>query len=229
MRSVIYKITYIPHLNSSFPKYYIGSKYNYKGNYFGSVSSTKTFAFTEGKCLKDWWKNLNKSDLLFEVLYEFDDITPQKLVEIESDIQIEFDVLSEEYFNQSLATGKFCAAKNSEETKLKKSIKTKQYWDSELGEAKKERLIERNKLTKSEEMKMLWKTNLIFREKAIKNHRPKGIKEEFPRKERSNVKKVKYKDQIFDSAKKASNILNLPAHTIRYRCKTNYKNEWSYI
>ena len=58
--NILYKVTYLPHLNTNWPKYYVGSKYNYKGNYFGSVDSKQIYEYTEGLTLKDWWKKEKK-------------------------------------------------------------------------------------------------------------------------------------------------------------------------
>jgi hypothetical protein len=53
---VLYKITSLPHLNTEYPKYYVGSKYNWKPGYYGSLSSKRMFDYTRGLTLKEWWK-----------------------------------------------------------------------------------------------------------------------------------------------------------------------------
>ena len=117
---ILYKITYLPHLNTKWPKFYIGSKYNYKGKYFGSVDSKQIYDYTEGLPLRDWWKKQDKNYFLFEILEEFNSITPQELVAKEYDLHVQLDVLSDSYFNHSIATKGYCAVKNSENTKQKK-------------------------------------------------------------------------------------------------------------
>jgi hypothetical protein len=149
---ILYKVTYLPHLGlgTNRPKFYIGSKYNYKGNYYGSVASKQVYEYTEGKSLKDWWKiqKLTPENLLFEVLEVFDDITPEELVNKERDLQLKLNVLSESYFNHSVATKGFCSKKRSEESIKHISNKTKQYWDSDAGQLKRQRLVERNERNK---------------------------------------------------------------------------------
>lgn len=71
--NILYRITYLPHLkNQTPPYYYIGSKYNYKENYWGSLSSKQKDWYSEGLSICDWWKkkikenkNLPKSFLLW--------------------------------------------------------------------------------------------------------------------------------------------------------------------
>lgn len=174
---ILYKITYLPHLGTDYPKFYIGSKYNYKGNYYGSVDSKQIYPYTEGKQLKNWWKEQkqNIENFKFEILQKFDEITPEQLVERERDLHLSLDVLSEEYFNHSVATKGFCSRKRSEESKQHIAKKTKEYWDSEEGQEKRNRLTERNKTHHSEWMKERWqnpteamKHGLI---KSLKNRR----------------------------------------------------------
>ena len=156
---ILYKITYLPHLNTSNPKFYIGSKYNYKRKYLGSPSSNQIFPYTNSVSLKDWWKQENKknpSNFVFEILEILpDNITPQELVLKEKDLQLSFNVSnSPEYFNQSIATKGFCSTRNrSVDSKKKTSDKTKAHWDSPKGQLKKQRLSERNKQNKSNEQK----------------------------------------------------------------------------
>lgn len=147
---ILYKVTYLPHLGTNHPKFYIGSKYNYKGNYYGSVASKQVYEYTEGKSLKDWWKiqKLTPENFSFEVLEVFGDITPKELVNKERDLQLKLDVLSESYFNHSVATKGFCSKKRSEESIKHISNKTKQYWDSDAGQLKRQRLVERNERNK---------------------------------------------------------------------------------
>ena len=183
---ILYKITYLPHLNTQYPKYYVGSKYNYKGNYYGSVASTQIFEYTAGIELRKWWKLQNKDNLKFEIIEQFDEITPTELVNLEYKLHTELNVLCGDYFNQSIATKGWVSTKNSEETKKKKSDKTKAYWDSPEGKLKKERLSERNRTTKSEEMKTKWENPtpaMIYASKNSKG-RPIGAKDLKKRKDK---------------------------------------------
>lgn len=196
---ILYKVTYLPHLNTDLPKYYVGSKYNYKGNYYGSVASSMIFEYTNGLPLKQWWKNSLKdvSNFTFEIIEVFDDVTPQELVEKEFELHQQLNVLSEEYFNQSLATKGWVSSKKSEETRKRMAEKTREYWESEEGQKKRERLQERNRQTKSQEMKDKW-ANPEYREHAsdalksiqkTKEHKSKiGI---------ANSKDIPYKGKIY--------------------------------
>lgn len=160
MVDVIYKITYKPHLETEYPKYYVGSKKNYnpKRFYLGSVSSSQIWEYTDGLTLCEWWKiktRGNSEDFVFEILEETE-LTPQELIELEKSWQIELGVLTPEYFNQSLATSGFCSKEKSPTTRKIQSQKTKEYWDSPAGLEKKKRLSERNRRVKSAEMKEKW-------------------------------------------------------------------------
>ena len=128
--NIIYKITYKPHLNTKYPKYYIGSKYNYKGNYWGSVDSKQLFDFSDNIPLRVWWKNklkTNKEDFVFEILKDCGNLTPKELVHIEYFIHLELDVLSDEYFNSSIATTGFVSIKKHDKTKMLMSKKPKNF------------------------------------------------------------------------------------------------------
>lgn len=166
---IIYKITYRPHIGTSHPKYYIGSKYNWKGNYLGSVSSKRKFEFTNGLTLKQWWKNqtANKDNFLFEIIESYVNITPSELVEKERAVQQELGVISEEYFNQCIAAGGFVSVKKDLDTKKLLSEKTKQFWQTPAGIEKRKRLSERNRKTKSAELKNKWQNDPVFAKKAI--------------------------------------------------------------
>lgn len=198
MNSVIYRITYTPHLGTKYPKFYIGSKHNYNGSYYGSVSSERIFEYTDGFTLKDWWaKKVSEtpSDFTFEILSKHD-ATPHELVLIERSIQEEFDVLSDEYFNQCLAARGFVSTPKSESFKKHISVKTKEYWDSPAGLEKRKRLSNRNKQLKSEQMKELW-SNPTPAMLARENHgRPKGAKDVKPRKKRVGKPRGPYKRRV---------------------------------
>ena len=150
--NIIYRITYIPHLNTSYPKYYIGSKMNYKpGKYFGSVQSKRVFDYTNGLPLRDWWKSIDTNDFLFEILEVCEDnITSKDIVLIERNIQLKFNVAqNEEYFNQSIATEGFASVPRTESTKALQAAKLKEYYQSEEGKLKRQRISERNQKLKT--------------------------------------------------------------------------------
>lgn len=213
MRSVIYKITYKPHLGTNFPKFYVGSKYNYNENHFymGSVASSIILDFTEGKSLKNWWSNKTtneKENFHFEILEEFLNISPKELLVQEKRIQEKLGVLGEQYFNRSIATIGWCSLENDEAQKKKKSEATKKFWSSKEGQKKKERLAKRNKKTKSKEMLEHW-NNISeedyrnFCKKMKGKGRPKGSKDKNynnPRRQKrwvSNKKETLRIDAIF--------------------------------
>lgn len=154
---VIYIVTYLPHLNTNYPKWYVGSKYNYRPGYFGSVASNQIFDFTDGLSLKNWWKTRDKKDFKFEVVTSYTEITPNELVLEEKQLHERLNVKGSDYFNQSIATTGFCSVKKSEYTKSLMSEKMKLFWNSKEGYEKKQRLIQRNKLTKSKEIKLRYK------------------------------------------------------------------------
>lgn len=130
---ILYKVTYLPHLGTNLPKYYIGSKYNYKGNYYGSVSSNLVHDYTNGLTLKNWWSSRNKEDFKFEVLKIFDQITPGDLILQERILHDELNVLSEDYFNSCKALKGFYSVKKSEETKAKLSRSLKSFYNTPEG------------------------------------------------------------------------------------------------
>lgn len=169
--NIIYKITYLPHIGTDYPKYYIGSKYKYKRKYFGSVTSSKIFEFTNGLSLKQWWRtetSTHPENFIFEILEDCgEDITTNELVEIELEYQKKLDITTDEWFNQSFACGHFVSSLKDADTKQKMSDATKRYWASEEGQKKKERLRESNKKSKSKMMKELWETDSKFRRTAL--------------------------------------------------------------
>jgi hypothetical protein len=224
---ILYKITYLPHINTIYPKYYIGSKYNYKGNYYGSVASTQVFEYTLGMELRKWWKIQNKDNFKFEIIEQFDEITPTELVNLEYKLHIELNVLGKEYFNKSIATKGWVSVKNTEQTKKKKSDKTKAYWDSPEGKLKKERLSERNRVTKSEEMKIKWENPTPAMINAYRPGKPKGSKDLKKRKQKI-VRKIYADGLIFDNAIDASHYFNEHVVSIRRKCKLNWHG-WRYL
>ena len=196
---VLYKITYIPHLNTDYPKYYIGSKYNWKPGYFGSISSKRVFEYTNGHTLKEWWKEETKtpSNFIVEIVMSFANITPNELVQHERLLQEQLNVLSCEYFNQCLAIRGFVSSKKDVETKRLLSESTKRFWESEQGQLKRQRLIERNRLTKSDEIKRKWQSDPDFARRAIEaSKRPN--KPEHNRKIReAKLQQIDYKGNVY--------------------------------
>jgi hypothetical protein len=147
---IIYKITYLPHLDTDFPKYYVGSKHNWKGNYFGSVASKQIFDYTNNLPLYKWWalQKKDKTNFSFEIIKQFEDITPQELVAEEKKIHNKLKILGSEYFNQSIATTGFASGPKSVETRNLMKQSSTNFWKSEAGQLKRQRLRERNIATK---------------------------------------------------------------------------------
>jgi hypothetical protein len=196
MKSVLYKITYLPHLETQHHKYYIGSKHNYTRKYTGSVSSQQRFEYTGEMTLKDWWKQKNiveAENFIFEVLETFDDITPQDLVILERDLQLKLDVVnSQDFFNQGIATEGWVSRPNTKESKKKKSIATKEYWNSDAGQEKRKRLIESNRKHSPQRMRDVWKTQ---RELLISNlNKPKTARH------KNNISSAKVKSNPIEYA-----------------------------
>lgn len=229
--NIIYLITYIPHLNTSFPKYYVGSKYRYDGKYLGSPSSKKILDFTEGKTLGQWWKEktkTNPNNFRFDILFVGnEDISPNELVLIEHDIQKDWNVLTLDFFNQTLATRGWVSGPRENVTKQLISQKTKAYWSTDAGIDKKYRLIERNQTLHSTRMKYKWKEPS---EKMLTMRRPgrgKGVKDKMPRC-RPDRYKVLFNGNIM-SVKEAADMEKVTPTTIRKRCRDRFMNQWSYI
>lgn len=225
---ILYKVTYLPHLNTVWPKFYIGSKYNYKGNYFGSVDSKQIYEYTCGLPLREWWKKQDLTNFHFEVLESFDSITPQELVAKEHDLHLQLDVLSDLYFNHSIATKGYCSVKNSEQTKQKKSKKTKQFWNSPEGLLKKQRLIEKNKTTHKKIMLEKWKNPSESMLNRSITGRPKGAKDLLKRKQKKSLK-ISVNGIIFNTAKDASVHFGIDVVNVRRRCRMEKYTEWNYL
>jgi hypothetical protein len=222
--NVIYRITYKPHLGTNFPKYYIGSKYNYKGNYFGSLASNQVFDYTEGESLKKWWKNRNKDDLLFEII-ECLECTPQQLILSEREYQLQQNVLSPEFFNQTIANKGLFSKQKSEETRHKMSVATKHFWSSKEGLAKKQRLIERNKTIGAEQTRERWKNptnNMLKQVEILRKTSRKGCKDVHPRRRRP-TQLIKANKEVFCNAVKAGAKFNICPTVVRYYCRKKRK------
>ena len=150
--NIIYRITYLPHLkNQTPPYYYIGSKYNYNKNYWGSPSSKQKDWYSDNMSIKEWWKikiKNNINDFSFEILEEYNNMNASELVVEEKKIQLQFNVKNnDEYFNKSIATSGWVSVPRTKDSKEKISNITKKYWSDNSDKAKQRRelLSQRNK------------------------------------------------------------------------------------
>lgn len=228
--NIIYKVTYLPHLSTNYPKFYIGSKLNYKNNYFGSIASRKKFEFTEGLTLKDWWKKQVKNNpnlFLFEILEDCSMLDKHQLADKEKEYQLERNVaMSTEYFNQAIATGLFVSSTKDMETRSKMSTSLKDYYQTPEGIEKRKRLAERNKLISSQIMKDKWKNPSEKMLKRIVFGRSKGSKDK--NKRNRLFRKVFDGNITFDTAEIAAKFYNISPTSIRRRCRINYQGMWRY-
>jgi hypothetical protein len=242
--NILYKITYLPHLkNQTPPYYYVGSKYNYDKKYFGSPSSKQKDWYSENFTICKWWKQKiknNKDDFYFEIISEYDEISPKQLVEEEKKIHIELDVKnSKEYFNKSVATSGWVSVPRTDDTKKKISEITKSYWDKNSQKAleRREELSERNRKIKSKEMQERWKNPTDKMLKALEKNKSKlkNKSEEWI----MNMKNAKRKPRttqkvfgcgiIYDSAVDASKVIGIDPVNIRRRCRLENYQDWYYI
>jgi hypothetical protein len=232
--NIIYKVTYLPHLkNQTPPYYYVGSKYDYNGNYFGSLSSKQEEWYTEGLTICDWWKKQikeNTDNFLFEIIFQYDEITPVQLVEEEKKYQLELDVKdSKEYFNKSIATTGWVSASRTEESKEKIRKITKDYWDagSEESIKRREELSERNRRVKSKELKEKWKNPTDKMKKNLERlihmaKTQKGIP-------KYTGRKVFCHGVIYENAVEASKVFGVTPDTIRRKCRSENYEDFYYI
>jgi hypothetical protein len=230
---IIYRITYLPHLKSeTAPYYYVGSKYDYRGNYFGSPSSKQSDWYTGSLSISQWWKEKIKNnigDFLFEIIHSFDHISPIELVEEEKKYQLTLDAKNSIlYFNKSIATTGWVSVPRTEVSKKKISLITKSFWDSPAGLLKKERLSERNKKVKSQQMKEFWRNPSEAMLSREISGRPKGSKDLKPRKPKK-VRKVEIFGVVYSSALEAANAFNVAPQTIRRKCKDESIEHYYYI
>lgn len=224
---ILYKVTYLPHLETEYPKYYIGSKYNYKGNYYGSVDSKQVYSYTLGKSLRDWWKEQKQQphNFLFEVVECFEEITPEELVIQERDLQLKLNVLSEQYFNHSIATKGFCSKKRSEESKNHISKKTKEYWESDAGNLKKQRLVDRNKSFQSEWMKQKWKNPSDAQLSAIHHLIKPKTQEHKIKLKQSKLTDIEYKGVIYKGWESLLELTGVSKHLYKKYYLNGYEPE----
>jgi len=241
---IIYKITYLKHLrNNTPPFYYIGSKYNYTGKYYGSPSSKQKDWFTEGLSVSDWWKKEvrnNPGEFSFEVMEVLpDNITPQVLVEEEKTTHLKYDVSkSELFFNKSIATSGWVSAPRTEKTKKSISEITKKYWKKESEEIKlrKQKLVEYNKNNSSEKLK---KTKMNNPEKFTMTEEKKqklSIKNKnnwlngvYDFRKKRKERRISVDGQMYENAIEVGKQLNMHPVNVRRKCRDEKYINWFYL
>jgi hypothetical protein len=242
--NILYRITYLPHLrNQTPPYYYVGSKYKYKANYWGSPASKQKDWYSEGLTICDWWKKKikeNKNDFLFEIITQHNEMSPIQLVEEEKKYQLQLNVKhSGEYFNKSIATTGWVSVPRTEESKEKIREITKEYWDknTEKSIERRKKLSERNKKVKSKELKEKWKnpTDKMLRAQEENKLRLKNKSKEWV----MNIKNAKRKPRttqkvfccgiIYESAVEASKVIGIDPVNVRRRCRLEKYQDWYYV
>lgn len=230
---ILYRVTYLPHLaNHTPPYYYVGSKYNYNGSYYGSPASKQCDWYTGDLSIAEWWKSMVRNrpdDFLFEVIDTVDVDTPQQLVNEEKKLQLQLDVrYSIEYFNKSIATTGWASSPRTIHTKQKASKNMLQLWRSEEGRKRKDNLSKRNRDTKSQQMKERWQhpTEAMLNRKC--HGRPKGAKDVKPRKPRP-MQKIEVNGRLYDNALSVSDEFGITPTSVRRRCRMEKYTEWKYV
>jgi len=227
---IIYKITYLPHLSTNNPKYYIGSKFNYKPGYMGSVASNKKFLFTGDVSLRQWWKEQTKhykQNFVFEILEDCSSMNKNQLLDREKHWQEKLNIISEEFFNQAYANGQFVSKTRDDSTKNKLSESLKNFYITNQGLEKRKKLIERNKTTHSSVMLEKWKhpsESMINRKITGRRKGSKDLK-----KRCVSFKKITDGVNVFNDALEASIYYNITPTSIRRRCRLNFEGTWKYI
>lgn len=239
--NILYKITYLIHLeNNTPPYYYIGSKHNYKGNYFGSPSSNQKDWFTSDLTISKWWKKElkeNKQNFKFEILKDCGDCTPQQLVEEEKNLHLNLDVKHNYiYFNKSIATTGWVSIPRTTETKKLISEKTKAYWNSEEGKLKKQRLIASNKKHSSDRLKMQRQkypekfiSTESSRKKSSESVKAAWASGKFDNKKSRRQRKINGDGVVFVNAFEAAKCVGINPVNIRRRCRSNKFPNWFYL
>jgi hypothetical protein len=238
--NILYRVTYLPHLkNQTPPYYYVGSKYNYNENYWGSPSSKQKDWYTEGYSIINWWKKEikeNKNNFLFEIIIQYNEMNPTQLVEEEKKYQLQLNVkYSEEYFNKSIATTGWVSIPRTEKTKEKLREITKEYWNRNTEESieRKKKLSERNKEVKSKELKEKWKNptdkmkknyeRFVDMAKTLKRGKDKSKRKQKP------TQKVFCCGIIYENAFEASKVIGINPVNIRRRCRLENYQDWYYL
>lgn len=225
---IIYKITYLPHLGTNYPKYYVGSKFNYKEGYLGSVASKNKFEFTENLSLKDWWKLKTKTEpynFQLDILEQYDDITPNLLVENELEVQIQHQISQEDYFNQSYACGKFVSTKKDDSFKKNHSKILKEWYKTEKGIEKRVNISKKNSEIKSLEMKNRWKTDLDFRNRNIERAKKPKTEETKLKMSVAQLQQLEYKGNIYFGYKDLENKTLVTKHLYKKYYLNGYDPE----
>jgi hypothetical protein len=210
-----------------------------KKKYWGSPSSKQKDWYTEGHSISEWWKKKikeNKNDFLFEIIIQFNEITPIQLVEEEKKYQLELNVKhSQEYFNKSIATTGWVSVPRTDETKEKIRQITKEYWNknTEKSIERRKKLSERNKKVKSKELKDKWKNptdkmkenyeRFVTMAKTHKRGKDKSKRKQKP------IQKVFCCGIIYESAVEASKVIGIDPVNIRRRCRLEKYQDWYYV
>ena len=226
---VLYRITYLPHLNLDCnPKYYIGSKHNYCKSYLGSPSSNQEDWFTNGLSIREWWKNetlLFPEKFQFEIFESYDNITTFELVEKEYELHVRLEVLGDEYFNKAYATKGWVGVKKTDHSKEKASKSIKEYWDNTENENRREKLRIFNRETKGELLKKMWADGKF--DNRPPGGRPKGSKDKTKRIKQQ--RKIMIDGEIFENAFEAAKKHNIDPVNIRRRCRMDKFTNWRYL
>jgi group I intron endonuclease len=111
----------------------------------------------------------------------------------------------------------------SEVRRQKIAARTKAYWASEEGQAKRRRLQIRNRRIQSNRMKVRWANPTEAQLKARRPGRPKGSKNIWPLP--FKCKPVQHNDKIYNSAKEAAVEFGVVVRTIHAWCAA-HKNGW---
>ena len=210
----------------------------------GDKAIRKAVEFAEDD-IHQAWKDLepykiNKDDFYFEIILEYDEISPKQLVEEEKKIHIELNVKnSEEYFNRSVATSGWVSVPRTDDTKKKMSRITKNYWDQNSQKAleRRKELSERNRKIKSKEMQERWKNPTDKMLKALEKNKSKlkNKSEEWimniknAERKPKTAKKVFGCGTIYDSAVDASKVIGINPVNIRRRCRLENYQDWYYL
>lgn len=108
------------------------------------------------------------------------------------------------------------------------AVTTKEYWNSDKGEEKRQRLIERNKTKHKKIMEERWKNPTEAMKNRVCHGRTKGAKDIVKRKERYE-RKIYAEGFIFNNAKEASEHFDIHPVNIRRRCRLLYNGKWRYL
>lgn len=237
---IIYRVTYIPHLNTDLPKYYIGSKKNWQGGktYLGSIASKKVESFTDGLSLAKWWKQEKKNHperFEIEILESYEELDKEQLIEREIVNQRTYDIIGNDYFNKAFARAGWISQPRDDETKALIAEKTRQYWNSPEGKAKKKKLVARNKKESSARMQARWDNddgtmrNAVAERlgEASRNRTREEWQEIARNRKPRKVCKACIDGKIY-SLEEASEKFGIHIVNVRRRCRLPQYENWSY-